>query len=178
MADSRDAASPAGDDHSSFQSALDAMKVLDERTRAGQIGDFQYIPTGLDELDRAISGGFRLGQLVLLSGSAGVGKTSLSLQIARNIAASGQAVCLYVCYEHETEHMLQRLISMESIDKGDGSPTDGLRLKDIAGLVDSPLTAPFDRTPSGTRTVDQPRLGFVDVRGLRRAIERWRAATF
>jgi replicative DNA helicase len=134
------------------------MRLLDERTRSGQIQDFQFISTGLTELDRAISGGFRLGQLVLLSGGAGVGKTSLSLQIARNIAASGQATCLFVCYEHETDYLLQRLISMESVDKGDGSPTDGLRLRDIAALVDSQ-----SRSPARDAAVSTPRPGFLDA---------------
>ena len=82
-----------------------------------------------------IGGGLRRGQLVLLSGSAGIGKTSFAMQIARNIATEHRAVCLFACYEHETDYLAQRLISMESVDKGGDNLGDGLRLRDIADLV-------------------------------------------
>ncbi len=119
----------------SAQSLSDIVIAIDERVRQGDAAEFRPISSGLGELDAAIGGGFRLGQLALLSGPAGVGKTSLMLQIARNIAASDQAVCLFVCYEHETDYLAQRLIAMESVSTGDGTPSDGLRLKDIEELV-------------------------------------------
>jgi replicative DNA helicase len=117
------------------QSVLNVIRAIDDRVRAGDLVGFQPIPTGFSELDVVIGGGFTLGQLALLSGPAGVGKTSLMLQIARNIAASNRAACLFVCYEHEIDYLAQRLVAMESIGVGDGSLTDGLRLRDIADLV-------------------------------------------
>ena len=117
------------------QSVLGVIRDIDERVRAGDLVGFQPIATGFGELDAVLGGGFALGQLVLLSGPAGVGKTSLALQMARNIAASNQAVCLFVCYEHPTDYLAQRLVAMESIGVGDGSLGDGLRLRDIAELV-------------------------------------------
>jgi replicative DNA helicase len=102
---------------------------------SGDLKSFQPIATGFDELDTVLGGGFSPGQLVLLSGPAGVGKTSLALQMARNIAANNQAACLFVCYEHPIDYLAQRLIAMESIGVGDGSLADGLRLRDIAELV-------------------------------------------
>src|SRR5438477_4272291 len=138
MAHLLDNQSPFAHDHGGEQgpqSVLGIIRDIDDRVRAGDVQDFQPVATGFTELDGTISGGFRLGQLALLSGPAGVGKTSLMLQIARIIVASNQAVCLFVCYEHETDYLAQRLISMESVGIGDGSPTDGLRLRDIADLV-------------------------------------------
>ena len=114
---------------------MTVMRNIDERVRAGDLAEFHPITTGFTELDASISGGLRAGQLAILSGPAGVGKTSLMLQIARNIASSGQASCLFVCYEHETAYLTQRLICMESVGIGDGTPTDGLRMRDIADLV-------------------------------------------
>lgn len=110
------------------------MRSMDERVKLGDIGEFSPISTGFHEIDLAIGGGFRLGQLALISGVAGVGKTSLAMQMARNIALSGQAVCLFVCFEHEVEYLLQRLISMESIGGGEGV-SDGLQMRDITELV-------------------------------------------
>ena len=130
------------------RSVLDAMRALDLEVRSGHLEHFQPVQTGFAELDAGIGGGLRPGQLVLLSGPAGVGKTSLLLQIARNISASGQANCLFVCYEHETDYLTQRLISMESATPAGSppgvtqsaqqlgtGPLDGLRLRDIADLV-------------------------------------------
>jgi len=140
------------------------MGRLDERVRQGDIEEFLPIPTGFDELDMVIGGGFRRGQLVLLSGSAGIGKTSFAMQIARNIAAEHRAVCLFACYEHETDYLAQRLIAMESVDKGGDNLGDGLRLRDIADLV---------RAQRDSRSRSQGFIAAVrtDPRGVR-AIER------
>jgi len=129
----------------SMQSFDEIVANLDSRVLAGDLQAFRPIPTHFPELDAALGGGFRQGQLILLSGQAGIGKTSLAMQIARNIACSHQALCLFVCYEHDTDYMAQRLISMESIERDDGTPSDGLRLRDIADLVSShQVDAPND----------------------------------
>jgi replicative DNA helicase len=116
------------------RSVLGVVKDIDARVRAGDTEGFQAVSTGFDELDAAIGGGFRPGQLALISGPAGVGKTSLMLQIARNIANDG-GLSIFVCYEHETDYLAQRVISMESVGTGEAGINDGLRLRDIADLV-------------------------------------------
>jgi replicative DNA helicase len=132
----------------SVQSFDEITADLDDRVRQGDLQEFKPIPTGFAELDAVLGGGFRQGQLILLSGQAGIGKTSLAMQIARNMASAHQAVCLFGCYEHNTDYLAQRLISMESVDKEDGTPGDGLRLRDIADLIasqaaDSPANRGF-----------------------------------
>jgi replicative DNA helicase len=140
------------------------MGRLDERVRQGDIEDFLPIPTGFDELDMAIGGGFRRGQLILLSGSAGIGKTSLAMQMARNIAAEHRAVCLFACYEHETDYLAQRLVSMESVGEGGDNLGDGLRLRDISDLVqlqrdnfpkNSGFVTAVRRDPRGARALER-----------------------
>nr|MBA3959505.1 hypothetical protein [Chloroflexota bacterium] len=37
------------------------------------------------------------------------------LQMARNIVLGGQASVLYVCFEHDEEYLLNRVIAMESV---------------------------------------------------------------
>src|SRR5919112_376985 len=64
--------------------------------------------------DRMNGGGLRPGELMLIGGAQGTGKTTMALQMARNIAASGQAYVLYVNFEHDDADMLNRLIAMES----------------------------------------------------------------
>lgn len=124
-------------DHSSaIHSVADVIANIEDRVNTGVADEFTPIKTGFADLDFTIGGGLRVGQVVLLSGHAGVGKTSFAMQVARNMAAGGGAVCLFVCYEHETDYLTQRLISMESVLTGDGTPSDGLRLRDIADLVE------------------------------------------
>ena len=65
-------------------------------------------------LDRTLGGGIRAGELILIGGAQGSGKTTMSLQIARNIAQSGQANVLYICFEHDEEYLLNRMMAMES----------------------------------------------------------------
>lgn len=75
------------------------------------------LPTGFLPLDEVIGGGLRSGELVVLGGPTGVGKTILALQMARNVAlADSGAHALYICYEHEPEHLLSRLLCLESAD--------------------------------------------------------------
>lgn len=96
------------------RSALDVLTNLNERIASGRVDEFQPIGTGFVPLDKTIGGGLRPGELMLIGGAQGAGKTTMALQMARNMAASGQATALYVCFEHEEEYLIQRLIAMES----------------------------------------------------------------
>jgi hypothetical protein len=93
------------------------------------------IPTGFDMLDHWIGKGLRQGELLLLGGAPGVGKTTFCLQIARNIAASGHANVLYACYEHPEEYVLNRLLVQETVDPG-APPAEGsgLTLEELQRL--------------------------------------------
>src|SRR5687768_8554265 len=134
-------------------SVNEVMQGLDEQLRSGAALEFRDISTGFRELDAAVGGGFKVGQLVLLGGHPGVGKTTLALQMARNMAASGQFACLFICFEHEPDYMVQRLICMESVGKGDGMPGDGLRLRDLAEMVNGNTLAGANNSPLGLREV-------------------------
>jgi DNA repair protein RadA/Sms len=46
-------------------------------------------PTGVDELDRVLGGGFVPGSVVLLAGEPGVGKSTLLLEVAHQYASGG-----------------------------------------------------------------------------------------
>jgi replicative DNA helicase len=70
------------------------------------------IPTGFQPLDKVLDGGLRSRDLTLIGGVPGVGKTVLTLQWARNIAANGFNVS-YVCYEHDEEALAGRLLALE-----------------------------------------------------------------
>ena len=70
-------------------------------------GDYQRIDTGIGELNRVLGGGLVKGSLILISGEPGIGKSTLIVQTAANIAASEGRV-LYVSGEESEEQIKMR----------------------------------------------------------------------
>jgi replicative DNA helicase len=97
------------------RSALDVLADVRQKVATGELADYEPIPLGMAPLDRMLGGGIRPGELMLIGGAQGTGKTTMALQMARNVAASGQAIVLYVNFEHDDADMLNRLIAMESV---------------------------------------------------------------
>ncbi len=91
--------------------------VLADLAAGGQ-RSWTSLPTGFDPLDRVLDGGLRTGDLALVGGLPGSGKTIATLQWARSIARAGAAV-VYACYEHDESALLSRLLLLEA---GDLSP--------------------------------------------------------
>lgn len=87
------------------RATIDNLELRQQERQAGQcIG----IPTGLQRLD-ALTGGWRGGQLVVLAGRPGTGKSAMMLHFARATAVSGVPVCVYsleMCVEQLTGRML------------------------------------------------------------------------
>jgi len=97
------------------RTSLDILIDVNAKVLSGQLAEYEPVPLGLPPIDRTIGGGLKPGELLLIGGAQGTGKTTMALQMARNIAASGQAYVLYVCFEHDEADLLNRLISMESL---------------------------------------------------------------
>lgn len=85
--------------------------TLDETSR---------ISTGIGELDRVLGGGVVQGSMILIGGDPGIGKSTLLLQVCRNLAEQNREV-LYVSGE---ESLRQIKMRAERI----GSFTDSLKL--------------------------------------------------
>jgi replicative DNA helicase len=98
------------------------LQQLDGDVRSGRANGLRGIPTGFSPLDSYLHGGMRVGELFLLGGAQGVGKSTWALQVARQVALSGHGRVLYVCYEHSEEFLLERLIAMESALAGEEDP--------------------------------------------------------
>lgn len=78
----------------------------------------QRMTTGIQELDLVLGGGLVSGQVVLLAGEPGVGKSTLLLQIAQASAPSEKTPLLYVSGEESPEQISIRAhrLHMGSID--------------------------------------------------------------
>ena len=85
--------------------------TLDEESR---------ITTGIGELDRVLGGGIVQGSLILIGGDPGIGKSTLLLQVCRNLAAQNREV-LYVSGEESMQQIKMRAARI-------GSFTDSLKL--------------------------------------------------
>ena len=95
-----------------------------ERARANtlalsevQAKDLERIPTGIGELDRALGGGLVAGQVVLLGGDPGIGKSTLLLQALSTLSDS----VLYLTGEESVEQVALRARRL-------GVETTGVRL--------------------------------------------------
>lgn len=84
-------------------------KIADPETHDDYVG----VPCGLSELDNMITG-LNKSDLIILGARPGMGKTSLALTIARNVAVdTGKTVCFF-SLEMSRDQLAQRLLSSES----------------------------------------------------------------
>ena len=113
-------------------------RTLRERLEA-QRGAGPRIPTGIDLLDQMLRGGLRMEKLLVLGGAPGAGKTTLMLQIARNMARAGVAVA-FVASDEEASGLDSRNLQSVGIGRDDAEdPTPATIDKAVAELGDLPL---------------------------------------
>jgi replicative DNA helicase len=97
----------------SLEKLSGVLEQADYRVRAGSHSENRVWQTGFDILDLNLSGGFRSGELVLVGGPQGLGKTTWVLQVARNVARAGRSV-LFFSFEHDMQTLLIRLVGLEA----------------------------------------------------------------
>ncbi|MCL2461610.1 MAG: DNA repair protein RadA [Defluviitaleaceae bacterium] len=67
----------------------------------------ERIPTGISELDNVLSGGVVKGSLILVGGDPGIGKSTLLLQLSRNVCRAGRTT-LYISGEESAAQIRMR----------------------------------------------------------------------
>ncbi|HEX6314674.1 MAG TPA: DnaB-like helicase C-terminal domain-containing protein [Gemmatimonadaceae bacterium] len=70
------------------------------------------ITSGFPSLDSLLGGGLRRGDLVILAGDAGVGKSALALAMALRAAGAGQTAA-YLTGEMSTARVMERALAIE-----------------------------------------------------------------
>ena len=113
------------------RSALNVLVDLNDRVASGNLAEYQAVPLGFTPLDKTIGTGIRPGELLLIGGAQGTGKTTMALQMARNVASGGQANVLYICFEHEEQYLLNRMIAMESALAHMPQRTGAIKIQDV-----------------------------------------------
>lgn len=74
--------------------------------------EFARIPTGMDELDRIMGGGLVTGEMILIGGEPGVGKSTLLLEVAARLSHKDKT--LYVSAEESPQQVGLRAKRLES----------------------------------------------------------------
>src|SRR5688572_4172054 len=96
------------------------------------------IPTGFPSLDRMLGGGIRRGDLIVLGGDVGSGKSAFALAVALRVAQVRQKV-VYFSGEMSTERLLERVLAIEGRVRVDdlrqGVPNDAARASVGAAAV-------------------------------------------
>lgn len=150
------------------------------------------IATGFPSIDRILGGGLRRGDLVILCGDVGSGKSSLALAIALRAAESGKDVIL-LSGEMSAERVLERALAIEGRAKIDdirqGSLDDtarsgigaaAIRLRERAPAVE-PLDPDIDAVAATLTHRRGVHLAIVDslesIRSHDGQLEEQRAAT-
>lgn len=113
------------------RSAIEVLVDLNDKVASGRVGEYQALPLGFTPLDKTIGTGLRAGELMLIGGAQGTGKTTMALQMARNVASGGQANVLYLCYEHDELYLLNRLIAAESALAHLPHTTGAIKIQDV-----------------------------------------------
>lgn len=70
-------------------------------------GDEERVSTGFSELDRVLGGGIVAGSLVLIGGDPGIGKSTILLQMCRNLAENKKNI-LYISGEESLKQIKLR----------------------------------------------------------------------
>ncbi len=143
-----------------LRDAVKPTSILDVKT-----ADETRIKTGIAELDRVLGGGIVCGSLVLVGGDPGIGKSTILLQMCRNLTALGTEV-LYVSGEESASQIKMRAERLGSFDRDmtllcDNDMTD---VSDVIGkrhasvvVIDSIPTMLVDEIGGAPGTVTQVR---------------------
>src|ERR1700677_4341321 len=122
----------------------------------------ERMETGIGELDRVLGGGLVPGSLVLLGGSPGIGKSTLTNMVLGNLAAAGRRT-LYVSGEESAEQVrlrAERLV-LSPPDPGAGRTLATLPREHSALKV--PILAETDlETVLGTLAGEAPEVCVID----------------
>lgn len=128
-------------------------------------GEETRIGTGMKELDRVLGGGIVKGSLVLLGGDPGIGKSTILLQVCRNLTEAEHTV-LYVSGEESPQQIKMRAERLGEFKKDmylhcetdvDAVETAVEKVHPEVMVIDSIQTMTLDDVTSAAGSVSQVR---------------------
>jgi replicative DNA helicase len=131
----------------------DVLAGAQRELKAGQPAAARTWATGFEPLDTYLGGGLRAGELTLLGGPQGLGKTTFALQAVRQVVSDGGRA-LYMSFEHDTLSILERMVAIEAAER---AGVDALGLKAIREAMRATsggdLSRRLERYPGGAEAV-------------------------
>ena len=122
----------------------------------------EHIPTGLANLDKAIGGGLPEGALTVLGAGSSSGKTTLAVQIADFIAASGRTV-LFVTTEQSRHELVAK--SLSRMMKQTKKPNGGYYVASAEHIMSKAARASWGKDKEDAlTTVEQIRKAYMALR--------------
>lgn len=142
----------------SVGAAADALVTRINGIRSGEIKD-RVVTTCLRDLDRKLNGGFRPGELIVIAGRPGMGKSVIAVSVSRQAAAAGHPGALFSLEMPERQISARMLadeaysgatsLSAGQIASGNLTDTDVLKLDNAQRALNGiPLV--LDCSPSLT----------------------------
>lgn len=128
-------------------------------------GEETRISTGMKELDRVLGGGIVNGSLILLGGDPGIGKSTILLQVCRELTSMGHKV-LYVSGEESPQQIKMRAERLGEFQKDmylhcetdiDAVEMAAEKIKPNVMVIDSIQTMTQDDVTSSAGSVSQVR---------------------
>ncbi|CAH2910648.1 MAG: Replicative DNA helicase (EC [uncultured Paraburkholderia sp.] len=130
------------------------------------------VPTGLTDLDAKLNGGMHGGQLIVIAGRPGMGKTAIALGVAEAVADAGKASAVF------SQEMLGDELCSRALSRASGLPLekilDGRKFGRADDHPDWPmLTKGVQRVAELNLIVDdRPALSLAAIRSAARMIKR------
>lgn len=150
--------------------SIDDWKAYYQRVKDNP--EYAFCKTGFYDLDKQLGGGmFRQGMYVV-GARPGMGKTTLALNIAENIASADKPV-LFVSLEMSRVQIISKRIAMASLLSYTDIMTGRLRdyeLKTAGSILDRVITRPFAMTDKSSMTAAEILRAAKQVDGLQAVV--------
>lgn len=165
--------------------AGETFERLDKISKEEYREDFIGIPSGISAIDKFTTG-FHKSDLVILGARPGMGKTSLALNFARNVAVNSKKCVAFFSLEMTREQLAERLIASEAaipsvkFRTGELDTNEWSRLAQASGVL-SECNIFLDETSNITvpeikarlrRLNPKPELVIIDYLGLMHSARR------
>jgi replicative DNA helicase len=102
---------PPIEDFTEIMGDMDSPVIPLEEAISKKSSEIDYFKTGYSTFDEAMEGGLTEGNLVIISGISGEGKTTLAQSITHNLCNAG-VPCLWFSYEVSFEHLDKKFRDM------------------------------------------------------------------
>jgi circadian clock protein KaiC len=109
------------------------VEIGSPRTGKDRLSSPSRIPTGIDGLDALIEGGLIRGDMHIVAGAPGTGKTILASTFAYNAVTAEKERVVYASFEESTEYLLRNMRKL-GIDLGAAEKGGNLHVIDLDAL--------------------------------------------